>query len=313
MTLAAVTATTPPRQAPSDTSGQAPWVTRKGEFVSSRRSFVPRGGVHMHRLWSLVRRLAGDVGALRRLAVCLRKQLVANSTLVQVHQQVAWIHEFCRNTCRRHGLAIEVVGELPHRPAVVVANHLGYLDPLVLCSLRPLLPVAKREVSTWPIVGDCGDRSGVMFVERGNPHSGALVLRQAIRALAAGVGVLNFPEGTTTYGDRVYRFCRGIFGAAKLADVPVVPLYVQFEDRELCWVGDDEFMPHFLDFSQRRSPRVKVVVCPPLDPRQFATADALAAAAQRAIETEIAASRRRPVYPHTPATGDPKLVVQSST
>ncbi len=274
-------------------AGAPEWTNRSGEFFSSGRSLMPRNGVRVGRLWPLAKRIVGDVGSLGSLAARMRTaDQIRVPTSLQYHRQAGWIHAFCRSACRRHGIEIEVVGTFPHTPSVVVSNHLGYLDPLVLCSLHPLLPVAKREVSNWPLIGNCGDRSGVMFVDRGNPHSGARVLRQAIAALRAGVSVLNFPEGTTSFGDSVYTFCRGIFGAAQIAGVPVVPLHVAVADRRLCWVGDDEFVPHFLDFSQRKYSRIRVNVCASLHPASFDTADELAAAAQQQIETQIALTAR---------------------
>ena len=128
-------------------------------------------------------------------------------------------------------------------PAIYVANHLGYYDALVVAQFVPCAPIAKAEVASWPVIGAGGRSLGVIFVRRESPASGAQALLAALRALGAGVSVLNFPEGTTTSGDRLGPFRRGIFGLARLAGVPVVPVRIDFDDPELAWYGPALFLP----------------------------------------------------------------------
>ncbi len=188
-----------------------------------------------------------------------------------------------REFCKIHEIDLDVTGRFPPGPKVVVMNHLGYVDPLVLAAVLPVLPIAKSEVAAWPFVGAVGRALGVQFIVRGNAHSGFRVLRSAIRGLAAGASVLNFPEGTTSFGDDVLPFHRGIFGAARIANVPVVPVRLRFADRDLAWVGDDAFVPHYLGFASGPGARIGLDILPPLDPRRFADARALADAARAAL------------------------------
>ena len=116
--------------------------------------------------------------------------------------------------------------------------------------MLPVVSIAKAELSRWPYLGRFFHGPEVIFVDRQRPHSGALALRQAARALAAGRSVLNFPEGTTTQGDRLLGFRRGIFGVARRLGVPVVPLSIELP-RELAWVGEQAFLPHYLGFAGR--------------------------------------------------------------
>ena len=149
-----------------------------------------------------------------------------------------------------HRVALEIRGPRPGGPAVIVANHLGYLDPLLVRSVLPVVSIAKAELSRWPYLGRFLSGPEVIFVDRQDPHSGALALRRASRALEAGRSVLNFPEGTTTAGDRILAFRRGIFGVARRLGVPVVPLSIELP-REVSWVGEQAFLPHYFGFAGR--------------------------------------------------------------
>ena len=182
---------------------------------------------------------------------------------------------------RHHGLSIEVAGEPPRRPCVLVANHVSYLDPIALLALVPARPICKGEVGDWPLLGPAVRATGVLFVDRACAWSGARVLRRALAALDAGDSVLNFPEGTTTTGEEVLPFRRGIFGAARLARVPIVPVALSYADPESAWTGDQTFVPHYLRTARRERVHVRVAFGAAIAPHRPA-AD-LAAEARRRI------------------------------
>ena len=51
-----------------------------------------------------------------------------------------------------HGLVIETRGAWPEGPAVIVANHVSYLDPMAIVALRPCAPISKGEKSVQEAV-----------------------------------------------------------------------------------------------------------------------------------------------------------------
>jgi 1-acyl-sn-glycerol-3-phosphate acyltransferase len=181
-----------------------------------------------------------------------------------------------------HGIEVDVSGTIDAHPAILVANHLGYLDALIVSSLVPCAPIAKSEFAGWPLLGSCARGAGVLFVQRGNVMSGARVLRTAKRLLAANVPVLNFPEGTTTLGSSVGRFQRGVFGLAQITGVPIVPIALRFP-LELCWAGDEYFLPHYLRTASRSQARVTVQFGAPISPAGFDDAEELAEATRKRI------------------------------
>jgi lyso-ornithine lipid O-acyltransferase len=222
---------------------------------------------------------------------------------IELHQKAARLGELCRMVCDLHRIDVEVRGQLPRAPAIVVANHLGYIDPVVLCGLLPLSPIAKSEISDWALVGVPLERLNVSFVRRGDAHSGARVLLRALRALRAGVSVLNFPEGTTSRG-ALLPFHLGAFWLSRRSGVPVLPVAMDFEDLGLCWVDREAFLPHYAKVWWAGGPRrVRVSVGELLYPEHYRSELDLSWAARESIArarairrggpSRVAMSRRR--------------------
>jgi lyso-ornithine lipid O-acyltransferase len=198
--------------------------------------------------------------------------------------KAARLRELCAWACELHHIAVEIRGALPEGPAIVVSNHLGYIDPVVLCSLMHVSPIAKHEISDWAFVGAPLANLNVSFVRRGSAHSGARVLRRCLSNLRAGLSVLNFPEGTTSRGVGLLPFHLGAFWLSRRTGVPIVPIGMDFESSDLCWVDDDGFLPHYAKLCVRaRRRNVRVSVASALDPARYRSEIDLCWAARDAI------------------------------
>jgi lyso-ornithine lipid O-acyltransferase len=191
-----------------------------------------------------------------------------------------------------HRVSIAVEGSWPSEAAVLIANHVSYLDPVILGASQACAPIAKAEFARWPILGPAAARLGVVFVDRGDPLSGAAALRQALAKLRAGVSVLAFPEGTTSAGPTVLPFHLGAFGLAALAGVPVVPIALRYASQDLVWTGDATFLPHYLRAASRRSIAAVLRIGAPLEPRLGAGSAASLAARRRLAARELAGGAR---------------------
>jgi 1-acyl-sn-glycerol-3-phosphate acyltransferase len=184
---------------------------------------------------------------------------------------------------RAHDLEVTVCGEIPRSTALIVANHVSYLDPIALIPTCPALLVARNEVSAWPVVGPFVGELGVLFVERADPLARAATLRRIHDLLAAGAPVLNFPENTTTSGTEVGPFWRGSFGIAQRLAVPVVPVAIHYRDPATAWSDGATFLPHYLRMAAR--PRIEVALSfgAPMHPRAEEAPEAMAARARGII------------------------------
>jgi len=198
------------------------------------------------------------------------------------------LQQIARLLLRLHSIEVTEVGARPSGAALIVANHVNYLDPLVVMASHAALPVAKDEVRRWPVIGGLCERAGVQFVTRTRAASGAAALRTMARTLGNGASILNFPEGTTTTGRSVLPLKPGCFAVARIAAVPVVPAAIAWESETLSRTGDASFVPHHLQVAGRERIRVRLHWGDPLEPSSSTTDHELAFRAHdflaRAIE-----------------------------
>jgi lyso-ornithine lipid O-acyltransferase len=238
------------------------------------------------RLLLRLRRIGGTASAALQLAGRLAF-LRALEDAPDLRSRAAVLQRIARFLLRVHDIQVEEHGSRPGGPSLIVANHVSYLDPLVILASHPALPVAKEEVRHWPVIGPLCARAGVQFVSRKNPASGASALRTMARTLLEGASILNFPEGTTTGGGQVLPLKPGCFGIARAAGVPVVPAAIAWESESLSWTGDASFVPHYLMMAARERIRVRLSWGEPIDPSRSATNPELASRAHEALSRAL--------------------------
>jgi len=232
----------------------------------------------------------------KRIAATSVSALAANGKLRRLHggplaairrERALLLRDFFGQLCLLHGLEVVVTGARPCGEALLASNHLSYFDPIAIGSVIPCIPISKLDVADWPIIGALARELGVLFVDRGDGHSGMRVLRGAVRAFADRLPVLNFPEGTTTTGEFVLPFRSGLFGLAMRIGVPVVPVSLQYDPPEAAWVGDAKFLPHYLRMAGEDRIRVQIHFGPALEPAAFPTARDLAGAAHSLVLEQL--------------------------
>lgn len=155
----------------------------------------------------------------------------------------AWCADFLR-IARLHVRADGAAGD--REPALLVANHVSWVDMVVLQSLRPTRFVAKSEVRAWPVIGAIATRCGTVYVERSRMRSTADVSARLRDLLLAGETVTVFPEGTTTDGTEVKVFRASLLQSAIEAQARVQPVGLRYVDaatgapcRRIAYAGDD--------------------------------------------------------------------------
>lgn len=161
-----------------------------------------------------------------------------------------WLQRTCRRALRALGVRCRAVGR-PGAGELIVANHLGYLDILVLGAARPVVFVAKREVRTWPVFGWFARQAGTRFVDRERRGDVARVAAEFAPAVAAGLSVVVFPEGTSSDGRTVLPFKSSLLAPAVAQGWSVVPVALGYAvpaghdaATAVCWWGDMRLGPH---------------------------------------------------------------------
>ncbi|HEV3192125.1 MAG TPA: lysophospholipid acyltransferase family protein [Polyangiaceae bacterium] len=115
----------------------------------------------------------------------------------------------------------------PSGPLVVVANHPTLVDvTAILASYDNLCCVVKASLLENVFVGPLLRMCGHITASDGEPMSGAAVMQEAQRRLAAGMSVLIFPEGSRSPRGEMRSFHRGAFELAMRCRVPLWPLVV---------------------------------------------------------------------------------------
>ena len=131
---------------------------------------------------------------------------------------------------RVFGFRLRRVGEPLPGGVLFVANHVSWIDIVVLHSQRMMGFVAKREIERWPLVGWMAGRAETIFHQRGNSESLGGVLHEMLARLRTGRSVGVFPEGRTRDGREVGPFHARIFLAAVETGACVQPVALRYGD-----------------------------------------------------------------------------------
>ena len=134
----------------------------------------------------------------------------------------------CRRLCDILGIELGLDGSRPPgRGRLVVCNHFGVLDPIILAAAMPVSFVAKAEMEQWPLIGWVCRVHGVLFVQRERRTTVKEFTGLVQDRLASGVDVLVFPEGTTSPDESIMTFKTGAFEAvADQLEQHVLPVYL---------------------------------------------------------------------------------------
>ncbi|ROZ79883.1 1-acyl-sn-glycerol-3-phosphate acyltransferase [Ramlibacter sp. WS9] len=145
------------------------------------------------------------------------------------------------------GIALQVRGTPPGAgPMLLAANHISWLDILVMHAARHCRFVAKSEVRHWPLIGTLATGAGTLYIERESRRDAMRVVHHMAESLKAGDILAVFPEGTTSDGVTLLPFHANLLQAAISADAPVQPVALQFIDTASgeasltpCYIDDD--------------------------------------------------------------------------
>jgi 1-acyl-sn-glycerol-3-phosphate acyltransferase len=243
---------------------------------------------------------------LARAAVALLAAVLALPLLIVLRGRVreALVRGVFRSVLHALGATLDVRGDAtfgvpggdgPHRGALVVDNHVSWLDIVAVNAVRPMRSVAKREIASWPVVGTLASRAGTVYLDRESLRALPGTVTELATALRGGALVNACPEGTTWCGLGLGRFRPALFQAAIDGGVPVRPLAVRYRlagGTPTTWpafVGDETLIDSVRRTARLRGLVVEVHVLQEIAPGKATDRRHLAALAEEAVRTALAA------------------------
>jgi 1-acyl-sn-glycerol-3-phosphate acyltransferase len=192
---------------------------------------------------------------------------------------------------------------------LIVANHISWLDVIVLNSILPLRFVAKSEVRCWPVIGWLCAQAQTLFIARHKRSDTARTNLQMSESLQRGNCMALFPEGTTTDGSQVKHFHASLLQPAIDAHTAIYPVAICYHDRngnrntDAAYIDEMTFVESLWKILCSRDLHVHVSTTLPLD-TQTAHRRTLALEAHQQIShsltlPQLAAETHTPHY-----TGD---------
>lgn len=138
---------------------------------------------------------------------------------------------------------------------LLVSNHLSYLDIIAISSLIPTNFITSTDIERTPVLGHICKLASCIFVDRRGRMNRSNELSKISNRLLSGENIVIFPEATSTNGEKIIPFKKGLFEAVIQKDLLISSLCVQYlrinnfpvtrENRDIvCWYGDMDFLPH---------------------------------------------------------------------
>lgn len=151
------------------------------------------------------------------------------------------------------GIKINTKGKPPQPPFFLVSNHLSYIDVVPLWLYLDTTFVAKSEVRSWPFFGLATRVLGILFINRELKRDVHRMNQQIAEAISDEQGIVLFPEGTSTKGEKVLPFNTSLLQYPADRKMPVhyaAISYASFDPNRpahqyICWWGDMPFFSHF--------------------------------------------------------------------
>jgi 1-acyl-sn-glycerol-3-phosphate acyltransferase len=167
------------------------------------------------------------------------------------------------------GVKVMAHGSPAEEPCLAVANHISWLDIVVLATQSDTGFVAKAEVAEWPLLGWMFRAGGTEFVQRGAHASLKQLMPRMTRRMKLGETLTLFPEGTSHGRVLPARFRPRLLQAAVDAGVHVQPVAIYYGAsaevlERMAFVGEDTFLNHLWNLLGGGPMLAEVTYLPPL-------------------------------------------------
>ena len=114
--------------------------------------------------------------------------------------------------------------------SIIVSNHWGYLDSLILMAYSPCLVISNVDVGKMPIVGKVMASMGFVFVDRSRNRTIPYIIEKTTDIIRyTDLNIAFFPEGRTGDGFKLNKFNSSFFELAHTTKKNVVPVVIRIK------------------------------------------------------------------------------------
>ncbi len=196
------------------------------------------------------------------------------------------------------GIECDVRGPVPQRgPALILCNHLSWIDIVVIGAHLPCHFIAKRDVAGWPVFGQMARIIGVLFVDR-ERRAATGPVRDAMRGgFALGRTLVLFPEGTSTDGSQVLPFKSALLPDPGTTGVSIHPLTLSFFNNHrahafYAWYDDTPLIAHMRAVFASGPLHARLEFGDPISPDQISDRKDLARRSHNVVSENLASARK---------------------
>jgi len=132
---------------------------------------------------------------------------------------------------------VEKIGEITVPVALVVSNHRSLIDPVIQAAFIDAHIIAKDAVGNLPVIGKGAKMTGIVFVKRERLKSRLAARNATKELLEKEINVLVYAEGTTGTNKTTNGFKPGTFAIATELGIPVVPVAIEYPNKEDFWTS----------------------------------------------------------------------------
>lgn len=203
-----------------------------------------------------------------------------------------WPGRFLQFAGKTAGADVTVTGTPLTRDVLFIANHVSWLDILVLAGKTGSAFVAKADMAPWPVIGWMATLNHSVYVvreQRLDVGAQALAMKAA---LETGQPLTLFPEGTTGDGRELLAFRSSLVASVTPPPqgISIQPVAIDYGPPapDIAWIDDEPVGVNALRVMSRRE-RLAVTLhfLDPLDHADFPHRKAIAAHSRAAIARKL--------------------------
>jgi len=190
-------------------------------------------------------------------------------------QQEKIIQFWCKRLLSIFEIKVEVQGLnsflYNQKQYLMVANHISWMDIIVIQSIKPSIFVAKSDVASWPLFGWVAQMTGTIFIKREKVSDIKKALKKMKRRLIKR-SVCIFPEGTSTNGRYLLPFKSNLFQSSIDTNKSILPLCLRYKQKgtysdKVAFIDDMSLVDSIIKIKKEIDISVEVEVLQPVRPR----------------------------------------------